>query len=146
MRDIIYDLRPMSLENLGLWMSVKELLSLVQERHNIRTQFLIDDAILQYKPDELVEINLFRMIQESVNNSVKHAKASVITVAAEIKDAHLNITISDDGIGIRKQDCTKDRSFGLHILRERANIIHAAFNIHSEKGGTKIEVRLPVSE
>lgn len=146
MREIIYDLRPMSLENLGLWMAAKEMLGLVQERHNIQTQFLADDSVLQYKPDELVEINLFRMIQEAVNNSVKHANATVITVAAEINNKSLFVTISDDGVGMCEADQKKDRSFGLHIMRERANIIHASFEIHSENGGTKVEVMIPLAE
>ena len=146
MREIIYDLRPMSLENLGLWMAIKELLGLIQERHNIQTQFLVDDTVLRYEPDELVEINLFRMIQEAVNNSVKHANASVITVAAEISKEYVSVTISDDGVGICETDQEKDRSFGLHILRERANIIHAVFDIYSDKSGTKIEVKIPLTK
>ena len=146
MRDIIYDLRPMSLENLGLWLASKELLDLVQERHNIQTQFLVEDEVLQYKPDELVEINLFRMIQEAVNNSVKHANATVITIAAKKAKEYFVVTISDDGDGICEADRTKDRSFGLQILRERANIIHASLDIHSEKGGTEIEVKIPLAK
>ena len=146
MREIIYDLRPMSLENLGLWMAIKELLDLIQERHNIQTQFLVDDTVLRYEPDELVEINLFRMIQEAVNNSVKHANATVITVATEISKEYLSVTISDDGVGICETDQEKDRSFGLHILRERANIIHAVFDIYSDKSGTKIEVKIPLTK
>lgn len=146
MREIIYDLRPMSLENLGLWMAVKELLDLLQERHNIQTQFLIDDTVLHFELNELVEINLFRMIQEAANNSAKHAKATVITVSAEMIDDYLMIEISDDGIGIRETDQGKDRSFGLKILQERANIIHAEFDICSENNGTKIHVKVPLAE
>jgi len=146
MREIIYDLRPMSLENLGLWMAIKELLDLVQERQNIQTQFLFDDAVLQYEPNELVEINLFRMIQEAVNNSVKHANATVISVNVENNKEYLKITILDDGAGIREADKGKDRSFGLHILRERASIIHASFDIYSDKSGTKIEIKVPMTK
>lgn len=146
MREIIYDLRPMSLENLGLWMAVKELLELVQERHNIQTQFFVSDDVLQYELSELIEINLFRMIQEAANNCVKHAKATLLTISAEINYGVLVVTISDDGIGIRETDQGKDRSFGLKILRERANIIHSVFDIHTEKNGTKIEIRVPLTE
>lgn len=146
MREIIYDLRPMSLENLGLWMAIKELLDLVQKRHNIQTQFLVEDAVFRYVPDELIEINLFRMVQEAVNNSVKHASATVIAVTADINEQWLMITVLDDGIGICEADQGKDRSFGLHILRERANIIHASFDIHSDKSGTKIEIKIPLTK
>jgi len=145
MREIIYDLRPMSLENLGLWMSVQEMLDLVQKRHNIRTQFLIEDPVLQYKPQEIVEINLFRMIQEIVNNSVKHSGAASIVVSISIKDDYLFVEISDDGVGINKCQPSKERNFGLQILQERAKIMNAVLEIHNGKNcGTEILIKLPV--
>lgn len=146
MREIIYDLRPMSLENLGLWMAIKEFLDLIQERHNIQTQFLIGDEVFRYVPDELVEINLFRMIQEAVNNSVKHANATLIAVDTDISAEWLTITVSDNGTGISEAEQQKDRSFGLKILRERAALMHASFGIQSDKGGTKIEIKIPLKK
>ena len=146
MREIIYDLRPMSLENLGLWMAIKEFLDLIQERHNIQTQFLIGDEVFRYVPDELVEINLFRMIQEAVNNSVKHANATLFAVDTDISAEWLTITVSDNGTGISEAEQQKDRSFGLKILRERAALMQASFGIQSDKGGTKIEIKIPLKK
>ena len=146
MREIIYDLRPMSLENLGLWMAIKEFLDLIQERHNIQTQFLIGDEVFRYVPDELVEINLFRMIQEAVNNSVKHASATLIAVDTDISAEWLTITVSDNGTGISEAEQQKDRSFGLKILRERAALMQASFGIQSDKDGTKIEIKIPLKK
>ena len=145
MREIIYELRPMSLENLGLWMSVKEMLDLVQKRHNIQTQFLIEDFILQYRLEEIVEINLFRMLQEIVNNSVKHSGAASIAISISKKEDYLFIVVSDDGVGMSNCEPSKERSFGLQILKERANIVNAVLEIHNGNScGTEISIKLPV--
>ncbi len=146
MREIIYDLRPMSLENLGLWMSVKEMLDLVQKRHNIQTQFLVEESILQYRPEEIVEINLFRMVQEIVNNSVKHSGAASIVVSITKKEDFLLIEVSDDGVGMSKCQASKERNFGIQILHERANIINAELIISNGKnGGAVILIKLPLA-
>lgn len=145
MRDIIYDLRPMSLENLGIWMSIKEFLDLVQKRNSVQTQFIINDTVSQYVPEPAVEINLFRMVQEAVNNSVKHSLANLITVTVEKIDTHLSVSISDNGIGIQQvQDKSEGRKFGLRILQERANILNAALDIQTGKSGTIIMIKLPL--
>lgn len=144
MRDTIYDLRPMSLENLGLWMSVKEFLDLIKERNSVQTQYCIDDAVLKYTWDAAVEINLFRMIQEAVNNSVKHSQASLITVGVVIEDSRLHITVSDNGIGIQQKTSNNNRKFGLSILQERANILKASLDIQTGKSGTIVSIKLPL--
>ena len=145
MREIIYDLRPMSLENLGLWMSVKEMLGVVQERYGIQTQFLFDEEVSSFVQTELVEINLFRMIQEVVNNSVKHSGATLIVVSVSIADGQLLIKISYDGVGICNSKQSKAKSFGLSILKERANIIGAVLEIGNDKKcGAEILIKLPV--
>lgn len=145
MREIIYDLRPMSLENLGIWMSVKELLELVQKRHNIQTHYYIDDSVVQFELQEHVEINLFRMIQESINNSVKHSCAASLTVSVTLEDKYIVIGISDDGVGIQNCQPSKDRNFGLQILKERANSMNASLSINNgSKCGTETIIKLPV--
>lgn len=144
MREIIYDLRPMSLENLGLWMSVKEFLDLVQTRNQVQIQLDVDESALGRKLDDETEINLFRMIQEAVNNSAKHAQASLICVSAVVDGACLKIVISDDGIGIQEDRQDMNRSFGIRILQERANVLNAVLKISTGKSGTKIAIDLPL--
>lgn len=145
MREIIYDLRPMSLENLGLWMSVKEFLDLVQTRNQVQIQLDVDESAIGLELDDETEINLFRMIQEAVNNSAKHAQASLICVSAVVDEACLKIAISDDGIGIQEDRQDMNRSFGIRILQERANVLNAVLKISTGKSGTKIAIDLPLA-
>lgn len=145
MREIIYDLRPMSLENLGLWMSVKEFLDLVQTRNQVQIQLDVEEAAIALELDDETEINLFRMIQEAVNNSAKHAQASLICVSAVVDGDCLKIAISDDGIGIQEDRQDMNRSFGIRILQERANVLNAVLKISTGKSGTKIAIDLPLA-
>ena len=145
MREIIYDLRPMSLENLGLWMSVKEFLDLVQIRSQLQTQLEIDEQSVSVKLDSDTEINLFRMIQEAVNNSAKHAQASLIQVSATTGNVRLLIVVSDDGIGIQETPLEDNHKFGIQILKERANVLNADLSIQTGKSGTKISIGMPLA-
>jgi len=145
MREIIYDLRPMSLENLGLWMSVKEFLDLVQTRNQVQIQLDVDELTIGTKLDDETEINLFRMIQEAVNNSAKHAQASLICVSAVMEQTGLKISISDDGIGMQEDHQDTNRNFGIRILQERANVLNATLSIDTGKSGTRISIEMPLA-
>lgn len=144
MREIIFDLRPMSLENLGLWMAVKEFLDKVRERESVQLHFEVSREAQELKLQNDIEINLFRMIQEAVNNSVKHAQASLISVSAEYSAKVLMIVISDDGEGFHAAEASREDTFGMRILQERANILDASFKVQSGKSGTEITIQLPL--
>lgn len=144
MREIIYDLRPMSLENLGLWMSIKEYLDMIQERNGIQVQCRIEEEASALKLSDDIEINIFRMIQEAANNSVKHAQASLISVNIARREG-LEISIADDGIGMKEREAENDRKFGLSILQERAQIVGAELKVRSGQSGTEINIVLPLT-
>lgn len=144
MREIIYDLRPMSLENLGLWMSIKEYLDMIQERNGIQVQCRIEEEASALKLSDDIEINIFRMIQEAANNSVKHAQASLISVNIARRE-DLEISIADDGIGMKEREAENDRKFGLSILQERAQIVGAELKVRSGQSGTEINIVLPLT-
>ena len=97
-RRIIYDLRPMALDDLGLVPTLKKYLQTIEEYHKTTTiQFtnIGEDKRLSSK----YEVALFRMIQESVQNALKHASASLIQVKLEIKKDQVMAVIKDDGKG-----------------------------------------------
>lgn len=144
MREIIYDLRPMSLENLGLWMSIKEYLDMIQVRNGIQVQCRIEEEASALKLSDDIEINIFRMIQEAANNSVKHAQASLISVNIARREG-LEISIADDGIGMKEREAENDRKFGLSILQERAQIVGAELKVRSGQSGTEINIVLPLT-
>jgi two-component system sensor histidine kinase DegS len=89
-------------------------------------------------------VALFRLIQESVQNALKHAQASDIQVKIEMKKDHVVVVVKDNGVGFdvsRK----KEGSFGIVGMKERVDILDGTVTINSKKGmGTVVIVQLPL--
>ncbi len=141
-RRIIYDLRPMALDDLGLIPTLKKYLQTLEE-YNGKAKI---DFLLFGREERLhsrFETPLFRLIQESVQNSLKHASAKQITVKVEMKEKHVMATVKDNGIGF-DVNMKKEQSFGVIGMKERVDLLGGGFSIQSTIGkGTLITIRIP---
>ena len=87
---------------------------------------------------------MFRIVQESLTNVAKHAKASRVEVVIGAEHDAITVTVRDDGVGFSTSDPRKPQSYGLLGVRERAYLLGGETRIISAPdGGTEIEVRLP---
>ena len=146
-RNTIFDLRPMSFDDLGLSGAIDNLKDVLESRFMIGIQsdiHFVDDY------DELKRLEIYRVIQECLTNSVKHAKANTIQLIVQDRNSDLYIYVEDDGIGLPKQEVeTKSENekqihYGLQIMKERVSILGGRCYINSiENEGTKIEIILP---
>jgi two-component system sensor histidine kinase DegS len=140
-RKIIFDLRPMTLDDLGLVPTVKRFLDTVKERSGIIAEIRILGE--ERRLDSYVEIGIFRIFQEAITNVEKHAKASTISIVMEFRQDALLATIVDDGEGFDTADNLGSESFGLLGMRERVSLLNGELVIKSEVGvGTKIIVKV----
>ena len=140
-RKIIFDLRPMTLDDLGLVPTVKRFLDTAKERSGIISAVRLLGA--ERRLDSYVEVGLFRTIQEAVNNVEKHAEASVINIVMEFRRDMLSVTIEDNGKGFDTAENVGSESFGLLGMRERINLLNGELAIKSVKGtGTKIAIKV----
>ncbi|SDC37919.1 two-component system, NarL family, sensor histidine kinase DegS [Pelagirhabdus alkalitolerans] len=143
-RRIIYDLRPMALDDLGLLPTIRKYLSNVEDYHKISIELSErgEFTSLQSK----YEVALFRLIQESVQNAMKHAKPSLVQVKIEIKSNQVTVVICDNGIGFDLEQ-KKDKSFGLIGMRERVEMLDGELKIDSKLGkGTTIYIKIPLTD
>ncbi len=145
-RKITYDLSPPVLYDLGFSAAVRWRLDQVERDHNLKTEFVdnVDRMILK---DE-VKILLFRAAIEIINNTIKHSKATKLTVLINKDKKYLHISFADNGIGfdyeVAEKEATKKRSFGLFSIRERISFIHGELKIDSFIGsGTTINIKIP---
>jgi signal transduction histidine kinase len=144
MHNIIRQLRPGSLDNLGLAETLKDVVSSYQMQNpNIKIN-------LQLKGDlhglgETVSINLYRIVQESINNALKYAEATTIDVKlTKFKTDNLQLDIVDNGKGMDVESVDQTSHFGILGMRERAQALHGSFKIVSVKDkGTAIHVKIP---
>ncbi|MBS4190244.1 sensor histidine kinase [Bacillus sp. FJAT-49705] len=142
-RRIIYDLRPMALDDLGLVPTLRKYLQTTEEYHKtmkINFTNLKEEKRLPAK----YEVALFRLIQESVQNALKHAEASEIKVGLEIDSSKVVAVIKDDGKGFDIQE-KKKNSFGIMGMRERVELLEGQLSIDSKAGkGTIVVIQVPI--
>jgi two-component system, NarL family, sensor histidine kinase DegS len=143
-RRIIYDLRPMALDDLGLLPTIKKYLNNIEEFNNIHIEFTALKAEKRLNPK--YEVALFRLTQEAVQNAVKHAEPTTIKVRLEVMQELVVISIIDDGRGF---DITqrKENSFGIIGMRERVEMLDGSINFYSEIGkGTRVLIKVPLTD
>lgn len=144
-RSIINDLHPSALD-LGLCAAVEWLLKQFERRNNLKCKLIVVDDSGNASLDTGQTAAIFRIIQESLVNVVRHAKASEVTVSLNLKVDLLTIIIADNGIGMQPGDRGKAASFGLKGIKERINAFGGELIIDSEMGdGTTLSILIPAS-
>jgi signal transduction histidine kinase len=142
-RRIASDLRPLVLDDLGLVPAMQWLVQGFMQRSGIACELKIEPADLEL--DEPYATATFRILQESLTNVARHARASQVSVRVTRENDRIVLTVRDDGVGFDTARPRKPGSFGLAGLRERAYLVEGELDIASSPGhGTTIEVRIPL--
>lgn len=144
-RRIIYDLRPMALDDLGIVPTLKKYLSTMMEYNpGVDIQFLSYNNEKRISSD--YEVAIFRLVQESVTNALKHGKCKSIIVKIEWTHNDINIIVKDNGVGFDKQN-VKDQSFGIIGMTERIELLKGSIDILGKIGqGTTVMFKIPYPE
>jgi len=144
-RKIIFDLRPMALDDLGIIPTLKRYFSEYQERNGINIDLV---AFGQEKRiSSGMEVAIFRVIQEAVNNVNKHSKAHKVLVRLEMTPKVVNCSIKDDGVGFDVKVKMDQDKFGLLGMRERVELLRGSFTINSApEQGTEVKFSIPLEE
>lgn len=144
MHNIIKQLRPGSLDNLGLEETLKDLVRDVQKNYDGLAVTLDMSGKLD-QLGETLNINIYRIVQESINNAIKHSEASELNIDLSIAvDENLQLIIKDNGKGMDVDAVDQTNHFGLLGMRERVQGFHGSFSIDSELGkGTVIQIEIP---
>ncbi|WKZ37888.1 MAG: histidine kinase [Anaerolineales bacterium] len=144
MRLLILELRPPMLEQEGLVGALKKRLDAVEKRVGINARVVMDDFI---ELPAFLEKELYRIAQEALNNSLKHAKATKVTVRFYVEDQNIALEVVDDGMGFDPEAVGHRGGMGLLNMRERAKNLGGSLTIHSTPGkGTIVRVNAPTAE
>jgi signal transduction histidine kinase len=142
-REITHDLRPYQLDRLGLTQSIRAITRKVSESHSVSFACHVDeiDGIF----NSTSEIHAYRIIQEGINNIVKHSGATEATVVIKSTPEVLSISIRDNGRGFSAGGATSDVGFGISGIRERAEIMGGTARIDSVPGqGVNLQIQIPL--
>ena len=140
---ITAQLRPQIIDDLGIEAAIEWYTQEFAQRNSVEISLNIDSEI-SISPN--VSLNVFRIMQESLTNIARHAKATRIDIGLRKAEAAIQFRISDNGIGITEDEIKSKKSFGIISMKERAASIGGTLNIYHENGlGTVINLILPLS-
>ena len=141
-RKIASELRPAVLDSLGLLAAIEWQAEEFQRRTGIRCEcFLIAEEL---KLDRDCATAVFRILQESLTNVMRHANATRVTITLEQETSHYLMEIKDDGEGIQADDLDKSDSLGVLGMKERAHLFGGSVSISGEPDkGTTVVVKIP---
>lgn len=142
MRALLLHLRPVALKGKTLQEGIEELLRELTQKVPME----ITQKIEQFPMDKGVEDQLFRILQESLSNTLRHAKATNLSVLLIVRDETIIFRVVDNGVGF-DMESMKTGSYGLQNMRERAYEVGGTFKLVSlPNQGTQLEVKVPILE
>ncbi|ADH98943.1 sensor histidine kinase [Salisediminibacterium selenitireducens] len=143
MRALLLHLRPAALKGRTLGEGLRQLLSELRQKVPLDIDVKLEELAL----DKGIEDHLFRITQEAVSNTLRHAGASVLSVILVKRDGNVILRIRDDGKGFDMKAVQHHGSYGMDNMRERAEEIGGTFKLVSvPEEGTQLEVKVPVTE
>jgi signal transduction histidine kinase len=142
MRLLVYELRPLALTQEGLIGALRQRLDAVERRAGVQAQLLAETML---DLPRQVEEALYHIAQEALNNALKHAAATAVTVRIEASNGRLELEVTDNGSGFDPQAAEGRGGLGLVSMQERVEKMGGELTIFSRPGeGTKVRVKLEV--
>jgi two-component system sensor histidine kinase DegS len=147
-RKIIFDLRPMALDDIGLPAALKKFVANYREQYGLPVEFQYFGT--QKRMPHAVEVAMFRIVQEGLNNIYKHANATNVLVKLEVLPNKVNLLVRDDGKGFTPEKLgrgPRPKGYGLVGIKERVQLLKGDMEIVSAPGhGTSLVVNFDVTE
>ncbi len=136
MRLLIYELRPTALREVGLEKALRQRIEAVEQRADLVVQLSVEEDL---NLPEAVEDAFYRIAQEAMNNALKHAKSSSVTVSIKIEDINESrcviLEVVDNGVGFDKASVINKGGVGLESMRERTENLGGELTVTSAPGG-----------
>ncbi|MBE2200809.1 MAG: sensor histidine kinase [Anaerolinea sp.] len=144
-KDFIFDLRPMMLDDLGVVPTLRRYVESVQEKSGIPVPITVTGV--ERRVESHIEVTIFRSVQELLNNALTHAQASQIQVSLDLAQDRVLAVVEDNGRGFNVNDVlvNNTQTIGLATLRERIEMLGGELTIQSRMGqGTRSEFFIPI--
>jgi len=146
-RKIIFDLRPMALDDLGLFPTLRKYTQEMAKRDDLQIELVLKGR--ERRLPSGMEVAIFRLVQEALNNVKKHAQATKIGVNVAFTKGHISVIVEDNGVGFSPNEVKEKQKnhFGLMGIKERIELLEGECEIDSVKNrGTKLTFNVPINE
>lgn len=143
-RRISHDMMPAALVELGLRDAIQDLV--LQANLNNQAEIVLSTDLADGDVEEVTGINVYRILQELLNNAIKYSNATVISLDIKKHNNQLLLDVRDNGIGFNTQDSMgKDTGIGLKNLMYRVEYLNGSYQLHSKPNqGTNIQISVPL--
>ena len=143
-RNFIFELRPMMLDDLGLVPTVRRYSDAFKEQTSLDVNVTVTGN--EKRLESYLEVMLFRAIQELLGNAARHSQASNVKVMLDVGDERVRVSVEDNGKGFDPETVQQGNSLGLKLIRERAEMLGGTFELDSAVGrGARITFAVPAS-
>lgn len=141
-RNVIFDIRPMAFDDLGLKNSYDNFFDTLKKYSSIEFDVVIDDI---KKQDDYFLLSIYRIGRECIMNAIRHSKATKLIFRCIEKNNNIYMYIEDNGIGFSEQNVLEKKNhYGLTVVYERVEILNGTIHIECNQG-TKIEITIPTN-
>lgn len=144
-RNFIFELRPMMLDDLGLVPTIRRYAETFKEQSGMSLNLMVSGTERRLEP--YLEVMVFRALQELLGNASRHSHATVIKVYVDVGDNLIKVSVDDNGKGFDPETVEQDKSLGLKIIRDRVEMLGGDFDIDTSVGkGTRIAFSVPTTD
>lgn len=141
-RNFIFELRPMMLDDLGLVPTVRRYSDAFKEQTSLDVSVMVTGNERRLEP--YLEVMLFRAIQELLGNAARHSQATQVKVMLDMGEDRVRVSVDDNGRGFDPEVVHRGNSLGLKLIRERAEMLGGSFDVDSAIGkGTRVSFAVP---
>ena len=144
-RDFIFELRPMMLDDLGLVPTLKRYVDATKDQAGPEIRFTVTGK--ERRLESYQEVMIFRAIQELLYNAARHSQATQAKVQVDMGETQIKVTVDDDGKGFDQTTVGESGGMGLKIIRDRVEMLEGLMEVDSVVGqGTRVTFQLPPAE
>jgi len=141
-RNFIFELRPMMLDDLGLIPTIRRYADAFKEQTGLEVNVTVTGNERRLEP--YLEVMVFRAVQELMGNAARHSQATLLKLNVDLTDDLVRVSVDDNGKGFDPDSIQKDKSLGIKLIRERTEMLGGTFDVDSASGkGARIMFSLP---
>lgn len=144
-RNFIFELRPMMLDDLGLAPTIKRYADTFKEQTGIDISITVSGQ--ERRLESYVEVMIFRALQELLGNASRHSQASMLKVLVDMGGSAVKVNVDDNGKGFDPEILKQGNSLGLNLIRDRVEMLGGTFELDSVVGkGTRVTFTIPAGQ
>ena len=144
-RNFIFELRPMMLDDLGLIPTLRKYAEAFKEQTGLEVSVNISGK--ERRLESYIEVMVFRAMQELMGNAARHSQPTLLKLNVDLTDDFIRASVDDNGRGFDYESIENDQSLGLKLIRERTEMLGGNFEVDSATGkGTRVTFSLPLQK